>query len=245
MLLLQETSISQSTEGFDPHPGADQCGHQDCHKGRCSANVCPVLESFGKQRQYDRGDVIFWDGDDADFVYLIEQGVVRGTKLLGDGRRQVARFVFAGEILEYCRRPQFPFTAEAITPVRLVAFPRHRLERQMSVTPCLRNLIMQIIIAELDSTREQLLALGRLSATERVAYFLRHIAEHIGTDEDGAFDLPMSRQDIADYLGLTIETVSRIISKLKRSGKIRLQHCGRVVIADLEDFSLDLLADVA
>ncbi len=245
MYALQGTPTTTSNRDYVLRPASNEGCHPDCRKGSCTLGCCPLLKSFGKQRQFGKGDVIFWDGDDADAIYMVESGVVRGTKLLGDGRRQVARFAFAGEILEYCRSPRFPYTAEAITPVKVILFPRHQLDRQMTATPCLRRLIMQIIIDELDEAREQLLALGRLSATERVAYFLRSIAVHVGTDDEGAFDLPMSRQDIADYLGLTIETVSRVIGKLKRDGKITLQKSGRIVIPDLEEFAEDLLADVA
>ena len=104
---------------------------------------------------------------------------------------------------------------------------------------------MQVLIDELEGTRGQILALGRLSATERVAQFLADFAHHAETDPSGAFELPMSRSDIADYLGLTIETVSRIINRLKRDGQVQLLGSRKVAISDLEGFTDELLADAA
>lgn len=245
MLSLQE--ISARSSHFDPDAGSSlpEAGHPACKKGDCKTTHCPLLGDAGKAKAFAKGDVIFWDGDQNDSLYLIVSGVVRGSKLLSDGRRQICRFAFPGEILEYARKPQFPYTAEAITPVRAVAIPRHHLERTMNRIPCLRRLIMQVVLEELHDTRDQVLALGRLSATERVVHFLHNLARHMGADQDGAFELPMSRLDIADYLGLTIETVSRVISRLKREGKIRLLSSNRIAITDLDDFADELSADAA
>lgn len=245
MYALHETRDPIELRNVHTLKSNDECGHADCGKAACTSDFCPVIHEAGKSKTFAKGDVLFWDGDESDYLYLVVSGIVRGSKLLGDGRRQVARFAFPGDILEYRRQWNYPYTAEAITPVTAIAISRQRFEQLMSRVPCLRGLVMQVILDELEGTREQLLALGRLSATERVAYFLSSTARHLGRDSEGAFDLPMSRQDIADYLGLTIETVSRIISKLKRAGKIRLLPSGRIIIPDLEEFSDDLLADVA
>ena len=102
---------------------------------------------------------------------------------------------------------------------------------------------MQAILEELHETRCQVMALGRLSALERVAQFLYTLATRTNTQSDGSFELPMTRLDIADYLGLTIETVSRVISRLKRDGTIQLLASDRVRIPDPEVFANDLLTD--
>ena len=221
------------------------CGQRDCAKTKCTIAQCSLLHDVGKLKSYAKGDVIFWDDDKADTVFLIVSGVVRGTKLLSDGRRQVTRFAFKGELLEYSQHPAMPFTAEAITPVEVRCIPRRLLDAEMSATPCLQSLVMRAILDELHQTQCQVMALGRLSAQERVAQFLFNMRNRIGVGVDGAFDLPMSRQDIADHLGLTIETVSRVISRLKRDNKIRLLPFGRITIPDPTAFSDELLAVAA
>ncbi len=244
MLALQETSV-QPTFGRQERPSAADKAHQECRNRACAVDVCPVLRDVGKVRNFEKGDALFWEGDDNDYLHIILSGVVRGSKVLSDGRRQICRFAFAGEMLEYSRQAHYPYTAEAITPIRAIAVPRYVLDRSMNRTPCVRRLLMQVVLDELQATRDQVLALGRLSATEKVAYFLQTLARHLEHDEDGAFDVPMSRLDIADYLGLTIETVSRVIGRLKRSGKISLTSSNRIVINDLDEYVDELLSDAA
>ena len=221
------------------------CDQPDCAKSQCGVSQCCLLKEAGKLKSFAKGDVIFWDGDKADTVYIIVSGVVRGTKLLSDGRRQVTRFAFKNELLEYSQHSSMPFTAEAITPVEVRAIPRRLLEASMNQTPCLKSLVMRAILDELHQAQCQVMALGRLSAQERVAQFLYNLRNRIGVASDGAFDLPMARQDIADHLGLTIETVSRVISRLKRDNKIKLLPFGRIAIPDPSAFSDELLADAA
>ncbi|MGI9520314.1 MAG: Crp/Fnr family transcriptional regulator [Hyphomicrobiaceae bacterium] len=222
----------------------DACGPESCGLRRCALESCPLLEQIGKLRTFAKSSVIFWDGDTLDNVFLVVSGVVRGTKILSDGRRQITRFAFPGEIIEYSRNGQMPYSAEAITDVRVVTISRHHLDFAMNATPCLRRLMMGAILEELQDARAQVLALGRLSATERVARFLLTLQRHLGQDDEGATNLPMSRQDIADYLGLTIETVSRVVGRLKRDGKIRLLSANRVAIHDLDDFLDEALTSV-
>lgn len=245
MLDIQETTTTQFGNLCDANGYASSCGHANCAQARCTTTECPLMLEVGKLKSFAKGDVIFWDGDTADCVYLIVSGVVRGTKLLSDGRRQVTRFAFKGELLEYSQHQHMPFTAEAITATELRAIPRRVLEGAMNTTSCLKSLIMRAILDELHQTQCQVMALGRLSAQERVAQFLYNLRNRIGMSADGAFDLPMSRQDIADHLGLTIETVSRVISRLKRDNKIKLLPFGRIVIPDPAAFSDELLADAA
>jgi len=243
MLELREVFTPSEYFEFEHARSDGNRSHADCGQGICSTQTCGLLRDVGKLKHFDKGDVIFWDGDDNDYLYLVLSGVVRGTKLLGDGRRQVTRFAFPGEVLEYSRRSRLPFTAEAITTVAAIAIPRLQLERIANATPCLRKLLMQTVLDELHETRCQVMALGRLSAIERVAQFLYTLAIRTDSQADGSFNLPMTRLDIADYLGLTIETVSRVISRLKRDGKIQLLASDRVRIPDLDDFANDLLTD--
>ncbi|MGI9409810.1 MAG: Crp/Fnr family transcriptional regulator [Hyphomicrobiaceae bacterium] len=244
MFALQDISVPPAAGRQDRHRISD-CAREECRNAACTTDICPILREVGKVRNFAKGDSMFWDGDDIDYLYIILSGVVRGSKVLSDGRRQICRFAFAGEVLEYCRRPHYPYTAEAITSVRVIAVPRYSLDRTMDHSPCVRRLLMRVVLDELQDARDQALALGRLSATEKVAYFLHTLARHLDKDDDGAFVVPMSRLDMADYLGLTIETVSRVISRLKRSGKIQLPSSNRIAINDLDEFAEDLLSDAA
>lgn len=245
MLDFQGSQTMQSGSVNKQDANAPNCGQRDCAEAQCAIAQCSFLHNVGKLKDFDKGDVMFWDGDKADHIYIVVSGVVRGTKLLSDGRRQVTRFAFKGELLEYSQHQTLPFTAEAITPVKVRAIPRRILEQAMSTTPCLKSLVMRAILDELHQTQCQVMALGRLSAQERIAQFLYDLRNRIGLGRDGAFDLPMSRQDIADHLGLTIETVSRVISRFKRDNKIRLLPFGRVAIPDPAAFSDELLMDAA
>ncbi len=245
MLDFQDTQTLHVVSADEGRTQSSSCGQQHCAKAGCTIAQCSLLRGVGKLKTFNKGDVIFWDGDKADTIYLVVSGVVRGTKLLSDGRRQVTRFAFTGELLEYSQHPGMPFTAEAITPLEVRCIPRHVLDSEMNATPCLKSLVMRAILDELHQTQCQVMALGRLSAQERVAQFIYNLRNRIGVGTDGAFDLPMSRQDMADHLGLTIETVSRVISRLKRDNKIRLLPFGRVAIPDPAAFSDELLADAA
>ncbi len=217
----------------------------NCNSATCAALEYSLLQDVGQLKTFKKDDVIFWDGEPNGSVYFIVSGVIRGTKLSCDGRRLVTRFAFSGEMLEYVHLPYMPFTAEAVTSVTARAIPRPILEEAMSTTPCLRQLVMQSILDELHETQCRVTSLARLTAHERVAQFLHNICLRSGVDRDGAFELPMPRQDIADYLGLTIETVSRVLSKLKRENKIRLLSSSRVVIPNLPEFTDELLANAA
>lgn len=245
MLDFQGSQTQQFEPADEQGTRFGKCSQRDCTERQCAMSECSFLRDVGKLKSFDKGDVIFWDGDKADTIFIVVSGVVRGTKLLCDGRRQVTRFAFKGELLEYSQQATLPFTAEAITPVEVRAIPRRVLDQAMSSTPCLKSLVMRAILDELHQTQCQVMALGRLSAQERVAQFLFDLRKRIGLGQDGAFDLPMSRQDIADHLGLTIETVSRVISRFKRDNKIRLLPFGRVAIPDPAAFSDELLADAA
>ena len=219
------------------------CTRDSYREGVCTAGNCSMLQEPGKTKSFAPGDVLFWDGDTKNYIYLIQSGTVRCSKILSDGRRQICRFVFGSGLLEYSREEAHEYTAEALTPVRAIAIPRVALEQAMATSNCLSRLILQVILDELHDSRLQSLALGRLSAPERVAQFLHILSQHLPADDDGAIELPMSRLDIADYLGLTIETVSRVISRMKREGQIRLFGPNRVRV--MEELPGDCLLDAA
>lgn len=159
------------------------------------------------------GSEIYGQGEKADCLYQVEFGAVRVYRLLADGRRQIAAFHMAGEVFGFETDSTHHFFAEAIgtTGIHIL-----RLAAAGDVSRALLPLALQSLVR----AQEHLLVLGRQHAPERVAAFLLDMAERQGGDN--RFDLPMSRMDIADYLGLTIETVSRVFTKLKEKGVIRL-----------------------
>ena len=197
--------------------------------------ICGVLDSdqlrefkiSGATVTRAAGETIFFEGDGATHVYNLTSGVLRLSKLLPDGRRQIAGFLFAGDFLGITMEDEHAFTAEAITPATLCQFSRARFDAFVDTHPRLERRLYAIAAHELAAARQQVVLLGRKTAAERVASFLlmldsRRISSGCGEKLDGLVTLPMSRADIADYLGLRIETVSRELGALKASRLIRL-----------------------
>lgn len=209
----------------------------------CTTEQFAVIRSIGNARTFEKGDVIFHEDEPNDRVYFVLSGVVRCSKILADGRRVISKFIYPGQLIEYDEQQRCPYTAEAIVPIRAVSIPRRSFDRAVSETPHLKNFLMRTLLAELQEAQLQVLALARLSATERVAQFIYSLFEKLEQDESGAVQIPMSRLDMADYLGLTIETVSRVFSRLKHEGSISLLEKNRFIIRDEDDFLDEFLAN--
>jgi len=172
---------------------------------------------LGNAISCDAKQSLFWEGDSAEYVYKVMRGVVCLYKLLPDGRRQVARFCCAGDLLGLGQRTVYQYTADTVTPVTLLRVRRTDLETEVESNMPLRNELLAVIGDELRAAQDQLVLLGRKSAIERVASFVDAMARQNKRQGDNALivDLPMTRVDIADYLGLTHETVCRAFSQLK------------------------------
>lgn len=196
----------------------------------CSPDNCPVVNQLGTAKTFKSGETLFWEDDIADSYFLIESGVARGCRILSDGRRQICRFIFPGDLIAHSDRDTYPYIAEAITPVTARQIPRHQLDQAEHDTECVRKLVMNSVLAELHESQDQILVLGRMTALERVAHFLCALAKRSGANVREPVILPMSRVDIADYLGLTLETVSRVMSRLKREGKIKMISANRISV---------------
>ena len=201
------------------------------------------LAQQGSLHRFEPDHVIFHEGDEADSVYKIVKGMVKLYKLLPDGRRQITGFVGEGTLIGLSSDEVFVHTAETVNEALILRFPRGRFERFVDEVPGFARWLLAVAQDELSIAQEQLLLLGRKTATERIASFLTSMAERLG--EHGlrsavTFPVPMKRSDIADYLGLTIETVSRGLSRLKKDGVIEDTHGGRFMTADL-----DRLTDLA
>ncbi len=185
-----------------------------------------VLSPFGESTQppqfFPPGKEIYAQGEKSGNLYMVEFGAVRVYRLLADGRRQISAFHLAGEVFGFETDSTHHFFAEAICAIgiRILRLSSFRDERAGQLLPmALRGLVR---------TQEHLLVLGRQNAVERVAVFITDMSERQGGLPQ--VELPMSRADIADYLGLTIETVSRIFTRLKHKGIIRLPNLRSVEI---------------
>ena len=182
-----------------------------------------------------RGPIID-EGEPADYLFNVTQGAVKLYKLLPDGRRQITGFLFEGDFLGIAMNEKYAYSAEAVAQVSLCRFPRRKLEKLLDEFPRLERRLLGMASNELVQAQDQILLLGRKTAREKVVSFLLNLADRAVKRGAAAspVSLPMGRADIADYLGLTTETVSRTITNLKRDSLIRLLQGGKVELPDLE-----------
>ncbi len=215
--------------------------------GRCSAraiSVCGALNEAGLDRLAAIAEALTlpadatlaYEGDPAEHLFNITSGVVRVSKLLPDGRRQIVGFLFAGDFLGMAAGAVYPFSAEAVEPVTVCRFRRGAYRTLLAELPSLEAALLDRASHDLQAAQEHMLLLGRKSAAERLASFLLDVAARGpgGVRKGGEFPLPMSRSEIGDYLGLTIETVSRTLTKLKSAGVITLPTARSARVEDPE-----------
>ena len=178
------------------------------------------------------GETLFSEGDKTNSVYEIVRGMLRLVKLLPDGRRQITGFLSAGHLLGLAPEGVSVYTAEAVTEVTLCRYGRAAFERLIDEVPGFARRLLDVTSHELRVAQDQMLLLGRKTAAEKVASFILLLAERQNGERSREMDLLMTRSDIADYLGLTIETVSRTMTKLKHDGLIALPAPTRIEIRD-------------
>lgn len=175
----------------------------------------------------------FHEGDPAKRVFMVTQGALKLYTLLADGRRQITGFMFPGDFLGISVDEEYAFTVEALEDTELWWFSRDAFDRFVSENPKVERELYRLAAHELAEAQRQMVLLGRKAAAERLASFfltLLQRAERASGQLETAFNLPMSRIDIADYLGLTKETVSRMLAHLRGQGLIRLQSQNRVEV---------------
>ena len=230
--------------------------------GRCSAcairhqAVCGALKDgellrlnqIARRRTFAPGQIVMSDDDRAEIFANVVSGVVKLAKTLPDGRQQIVGLLFAPDFVGRAYSENNPYFAEAATEVELCCFPRDSFEALLKEFPGLEHRLFERTLDELDSAREWMVLLGRKTAQEKVASFLFLLAKrarmigcaHTPATENEIFELPLTRADIADYLGLTIETVSRQITKLRAQGHISLVDTQHISVPNI-----DALCDVA
>lgn len=223
---------------LDPRGLAEPCAHCDA-RSRSVCNAIPDAElrrlaAAAVPMTAAPGTGFVAEGEPADAFLNITAGTARLCKLLPDGRRQITGFVGAGHFLGLAVSDTYAFGAEAIDTVRYCRFSRTRLRALLEDFPALERRLLEVASNELVAAQEQMLLLGRKTARERVASFLMAQARlGVACQAPRArFALPMTRGDIADYLGLTIETVSRTLTKLRTSGLIEVPNATEIVVLD-------------
>lgn len=180
------------------------------------------------------GNHVFFEGDDADYIYEVISGVVRSSKVLIDGRRQVLSFGYPGDMVGLSHDQTYHCDCDAIADVKLRVVHKNAFKKGMEQDPELCINLLRKAAAEVNSMQEHFIMLGRKTALEKMASFLIAVMDrkYEKKDEKRCFDLPMSRADIADFLGLTIETVSRNLTKLRKLGVISLPNAHRVCVSE-------------
>jgi CRP/FNR family transcriptional regulator, nitrogen fixation regulation protein len=187
--------------------------------GRDVITLAPGVSANGIIVPVARDAAIFSQEDEVAHVYKVMSGAVRVSRLLADGRRHIVAFYFAGEVFGLEAGETHQFCAEALVASRIAFVRRAAVASRTEHSDTVMWTIWRLMAKELEHAQHHALILGRLNAEERVSAFLRDMFARTGALD--AIDLPMSRTDIADYLGLTIETVSRTLTAMERRGAIR------------------------
>ena len=191
------------------------------------AALVDQMDLMGARMSFTRNAEIYGENEPADYVYKVVSGAVRTYKIFDDGRRQIGGFYFPGEAFGLELGEEHEFSAEAIDNSVILVVKRSALVALADREPDMARKLWSFTARELQRAQKRMLLLVK-SAEERVAYFLLEMAGRLQSAE--TVDLPMSRQDIADYLGLTIETVSRTLTQLETKAAIALPKSRRVVL---------------
>ena len=199
------------------------------------ASELELLDRIGRRRTLEPGEPLIWEGDDSILVANVIDGILKLSTGTEDGREQIVGVVYPADFIGRPFGATTRHSVTALTDARVCVFARADFDRFAGEHPGLEHKLLQRTLAELDRTRSWMLLLARKSAEEKIATFLLDMSERLadgGATPLDRFDLPFSRQQIGDVLGLTIETVSRQMTKLKRDGVIDLPTRRAVTILD-------------
>jgi len=200
--------------------------------GDIPASALAALHRLGRRRVLRRGEVLIWQGDVAEQVGILHRGLVKLSASLEDGREQMLGLAFPADFVGAIGERSSSHCVTALTETELCVFPRNALPGLVQTHPEIGQVLLSRAYDELDQLRRWMLLLGRKSAEERVASLLLQFAARSTCSRREAVHLPLTRQQMAELLGLTIETVSRKLTALKRDGLIALPTLRSVVILD-------------
>jgi CRP/FNR family transcriptional regulator len=213
------------------------------HKGICGALEPDQLVELARHTRQVRaksGEELIGDTEEVKSYANVISGVVKLTKMLADGRQQVIGLQFAPDFLGRPFAEESRLSAEAASGVNLCKIPKSALESMIKSSPELEHRLLMQTLKELDEARDWMVTLGRKTASEKVASFLYLIASNIDPSKDIdeidsiKFDLPLTRVDIADFLGLTVETISRQLTKLRKDGVIEIENNRTFFVPNIE-----------
>jgi CRP/FNR family transcriptional regulator len=225
-----------------PSPYAVSCG--ECpirHRAvcaRCEPDELGELEKIKYYRSFEAGQTIVWSGDRMDFVASVVTGIATLTQTMEDGRRQMVGLLLPSDFVGRPGRVSAAYDVTATTDVVMCCFRKKPFEDILLRTPHIAQRLLEMTLDELDAAREWMLLLGRKTAREKIASLLAILARRDaalklrGKQGPMTFDVPLTREAMADYLGLTLETVSRQMSALKRDGVIVLSGNRHVTVPD-------------
>ncbi|WP_040604551.1 transcriptional regulator FnrL [Sagittula stellata] len=223
--------------------------HQQCddcpirHRAvcaRCESDELERLEEIKYYRKFEAGQMVIWSGDKMDFVGSVVSGIASLTQTMEDGRTQMVGLLLPSDFVGRPGRDNAAYDIVATTDLVMCCFRKTPFENMMMRTPHIAQRLLEMTLDELDAAREWMLVLGRKTAREKIASLLSIIARRDatlnmrGSDAPIVFDLPLTREAMADYLGLTLETVSRQMSALKKDGVITLEGKRHVTIPDMD-----------
>ncbi|SDE10813.1 transcriptional regulator FnrL [Ruegeria marina] len=225
-----------------------QLSHSECsdcpirHRAvcaRCEPQELGELEVIKYYRSFEAGQTIIWSGDQMNFVGSVVSGIASLTQTMEDGRTQMVGLLLPSDFVGRPGRENAPYDVVATTDLVMCCFRKKPFEDLMARTPHIAHRLLEMTLDELDAAREWMLVLGRKTAREKIASLLSIIARRDasltkrGLSGPIVFDLPLTREAMADYLGLTLETVSRQISALKKDGVIHLEGKRHVTVPDM------------
>lgn len=205
---------------------------------RCETDELERLEEIKYYRNFEPGQTIVWSNDKMDFVGSVVKGVATLTQTMEDGRTQMVGLLLPSDFVGRPGRDGSAYDVTATTQVVMCCFRKKPFEKMMAETPHIAHRLLEMTLDELDAAREWMLVLGRKTAREKIASLLAIIARRDPRPDmpagiEASFDLPLTREAMADYLGLTLETVSRQISALKRDRVIVLDGKRHVLVPDI------------
>ncbi|WP_085757462.1 Crp/Fnr family transcriptional regulator [Oceanicoccus sagamiensis] len=209
-----------------------------CHKvalyeGLSEAEVAQLM-AISRSKDVAAGEYLFHQHSNANSIYIIEEGVLMVERSSENGRRQIMSFMFPGNFVGFTHNDFFEYSVQTLTPARVLECSRHDFIRLGEAIPTLKKNVEVIGNKVMLGLFDQLFALGQKKAHERLGFLLQQLKDRQTISGGFSFELFMTRQDIADYLGLTLETVSRAFSRLQKEGVIKIQSAHHVEVLDAE-----------
>ncbi len=253
-VLLCLSWIGRDVDGKDFSPEIRAC--TDCpikHRAVCS--TCGPAEFLRLERtkfyrSFDAGQPVVWAGDRLEFVGSVVSGVATIGQAMEDGRTQMVGLLFPSDFIGRPGRAIAQYDVTAVSGLTLCCFRRSQFEQLIKDVPRIGQRLLEMTLTELDAARDWMVILGRKTAREKTASFLLAIArrhatlQHGGNCNTAVVDLPLTRELVANYLGLSLETVSRTITALKKDGIIKLEKSRSIVIPDVAALMVEAGDDV-